>query len=300
MSGLFTGGCSRMKNGLVSLITYRGLPDLDPDDQLLKAALQELGCKCQALIWDDETVDWSKAGVCLIRSTWDYNLKYEEFCRWTRTVSAETTLYNEAKLVLWNSKKTYLKNLSDAALPVIPTLFVSAQNRLPLKELLSQMGLREAVIKPVVGLASSGVLKIDCSEESLLEGDRHLAKLLENGEVMLQKYLPSVSGYGERALAFIDGKYSHCVRKSAFQKLAVAGAAGETPATASEDEIEIACQILAYLKEIPLYARVDLVPDENGKPLLIELELVEPSLFLRNCPESPRRFAEAVLDRALN
>lgn len=280
---------------LISLITYRDLTELDPDDQLLKAALERRGCKVQGLVWDDESVDWANAGVCIVRSTWDYHLHYEKFCSWLSELAKVTSVLNPPDLIKWNSKKTYLRDLMNAGLPVIPTVFIDANNRRSLAEILSENNWSEAVIKPVVGLATSGVKKIDSSKEGLLAGEDHLSCLLKNGEVMVQEFLPSVDGYGERALSFIDGKYSHCIRKSPFQKLAVAGRAGETAVEASAEEIAIAGRTLAYLKVIPLYARVDLVCDKGDRPLLMEFELVEPSLFLQTKPEAAETFADAVM-----
>ena len=283
---------------LISLITYKGLAKLDPDDQLLKAALERRGCKVQGLVWDDEEVDWEKAGVCVLRSTWDYHCNYDKFCSWLFRLSQHTSVINPADLVLWNSKKTYLRDLAAAGLPVIPTVFIDSGNRSSLEKLLVERGWTEAVIKPVVGLATAGVKRIDSSKTGIEQGEAQISKLLELGEVMLQEYLPSVEGYGERALSFIDGQYSHCVRKSAFQQLAVAGRAGETAVEASDLEIDIAERIISHLDEPPLYARVDLVTDKNNDPLLMELELVEPSLFLQTKPEAAEFFAEALLNRA--
>jgi glutathione synthase/RimK-type ligase-like ATP-grasp enzyme len=284
---------------LFSLITYSALPDLDPDDQLVKAALERRGAKVQALVWDDENVDWSKAGICVLRSTWDYHLSYEKFCHWVDKVGQATRLFNPAQLVLWNSRKTYLNEMIQAGLPVIPTSFLDNDANTDLSQLLQQRGWRKAVIKPTVGLATSGVKCVENTPESLEEGQQHLNQLLKNGVVMVQEYLEAVEGYGERSLTFIDGKFSHCIRKTAFQKLAVAGRAGETAQDVSEDELVQAQKILSYLKETPLYARVDLVRDRNNQPLLMELELVEPSLFLQTKPSAAELFAEALLGRVL-
>ncbi|MBX9689994.1 MAG: hypothetical protein K2X27_25005 [Candidatus Obscuribacterales bacterium] len=286
-----------MKKQLVSLITYSDLPDLDPDDQLLQAALEKLGFSVQALVWDDESIDWQNAGVCVLRSSWDYHLKYDKFCNWLNYLSSCCQVFNSPEQIIWNSRKTYLRELSEAALPVMPTVFIDKESRRSLKEILSENGWQTAVVKPVIGLATFGVLKLENNDESILAAEKHVDSLLERSQVMVQDYLPSVQTYGERALSFIDGKFSHVVRKSAFQKLAVAGAAGESAAEPAADELSAAGEILSYLKETPLYARVDLLRDRNNKPLLMELELVEPSLFLKNSPKSAELFADAIARR---
>lgn len=286
-----------MTRPVISLITYSDLPDLDPDDHLLKDALERRGCQVQALVWDDDTIDWSKAGVCVLRSTWDYHKKFARFCAWLKYVSGLTTVMNQPELVLWNCRKTYLADLKAAGLPVIETRFVSNDSRPLLGDLLADAGWIEAIIKPTIGLATSGVKKIDLRTDNLQVAEDHMDFLLQASEVMVQEYLPSVHDYGERSLIFIDGNFSHCVRKSAFQKLAMAGHAGETAALATPEELEVAERILAFLQLKPLYARVDLVRDKTNTPLLIELELVEPSLFLKTCPSAAEPFVEAILRR---
>lgn len=281
---------------LISLITYRDLPELDPDDQLLAKALQQRGCKVQGLVWNDEKVDWSKAGVCIIRSTWDYHLHYEKFCQWLVQTSKVTSVWNAAELILWNSKKTYLRDLARAGLPIIPSVFVDANSTQSLAEIMLAQSWTDVVIKPTVGLATAGVLRVS-GAHALDAGDEHIHELLKTGEAMVQEFMSSVEGYGERALSFIDGKYSHCVRKAPFQALAVAGRAGETAVEATAAEIEIAERTLAFLDVIPLYARVDLVGDKDNNPQLMEFELVEPSLFLQTKPEAAELFADAVVSR---
>jgi hypothetical protein len=123
----------------------------------------------------------------------------------------------------------------------------------------------------------------------------HLDALLSAGAAMLQPFMPAVSSYGERALVYFGGSYSHAVRKVAFQHLAVAGEAGEEPALASRAERAAADLAIATLDTPWLYARVDVVPDEAGRPLVMEFELVEPSLFLSLHAGAPRRFADALM-----
>ena len=286
-----------LMNKVVSLITYDSLAELDPDDHFLKEALERRHVTVKAQVWDDEAVDWSGCGTCIIRSTWDYHRKFEKFCKWLQQVATLTTIFNEPSLLLWNARKTYLRELSEAGLPVIPTRFFSKQFRPRISGTLREMGWNEAILKPTVGLATSGVKKFDMSLASIEASERHLESLLQDGEAMLQEFLPSVHYYGERSLIFIDGAYSHCVRKSAFQKLAVAGDAGETAAEATSEEISVAKEILSFLPAVPLYARVDLVRDKNDRPLLLELELIEPSLFLATAPAAADALADAIIRR---
>lgn len=282
---------------LISLITYRDLAQLDPDDLLLARALERRGCKVQGLVWNEEDVDWSKAGICIVRSTWDYHRHYKQFLSWIEHVSKVTSLFNSAELIKWNSKKTYLKELSEGGLPIIPTRFVTHKERPTLAEIVREHNWERAIIKPTVGIATSGVKRIECTEDGIREGELHIESLLHGGEVMVQEFFDSVEGYGERALSFIDGVYSHCIRKAPFQRLAAAGLAGEMSVDANEKEIDLGRRTLQFLDVIPLYARVDLACDVEGNPRIMEFELVEPSLFLQTKPDSAEVFADAVMKR---
>lgn len=283
----------------VSLITYDDLPHLDPDDRLLQDELTSRGIPCQALVWNDPSIDWSSAGLCVMRSTWDYHKQVDEFRNWIDRVAGVTTLLNSPDLLRWNIEKTYLRDLSHKELPVIPTHWYGRHNCGDLSAMVAGTGWKEIILKPVVGLATSGVKKIDTTDaDDLAEGQAHLEDLLNShGMVMLQPYLKSVEEHGERAMIFIDGEFSHSVRKAAFQALAVAGEAGETPAEAHQDEIDVATRIISNLSITPLYARVDLVRDESGQPVLLELELVEPSLFLAMSNTATKCLADAIEKR---
>lgn len=289
-----------MSKKSIALATYKDLPLLDPDDQLLQQSLAARGYQVLPAIWNDGDFDWSKHQACVLRSTWDYHLAYEDFVKWIDAVSKSSRLFNPAQMVKWNSRKTYLRELEDAGLPVIPTVFIGQNESVPsdgsaLLNAMLERNWSEAVIKPSIGLASSGVRKIKQIDAPAAQG--HLDQLLKRSEVMIQEFMPSVADYGERALIFIDGKYSHCVRKSAFQKLAAAGHAGESAAVDDPVEIKLGQEVLSFLKETPLYARVDLVRDSEFKPRLIEFELVEPSLFISFCPASADLFADAIIRR---
>lgn len=279
----------------ISLITYSGLPDLDPDDRLVQTALARRGVEAVPAIWNDPTIDWAKSSFSILRSTWDYHLHYFQFLSWAEQISAQTELLNPLPMIKWNSRKTYLADLNKAGLPVIPTAWIHDSKGPSLIQILKENQWSEAIIKPSIGLATSGVKRTNVENAS--NDQAHVEELLRSSEVMVQEYLPSVHQYGERALIFIDGEYSHTVRKAPFQILAAAGQAGESRAECNPEEIKIARSFLDYLDSTPLYARVDLVRDAANQPLLLELELVEPSLFLAFAPESAENFADAILRR---
>ncbi len=162
--------------------------------------------------------------------------------------------------------------------------------RVDLAQFLADAGLQTAVVKPAVGLSTYGVRRVDGSRED----QAHVATLLRDHDVMVQPYVRSVETYGERALMFMQSTYSHAARKTAFQALLPAGEAGETPVEATGAEIAVAVAAVRALPQPALYARVDLVHGDDGEPLVIELEVVEPSLFLGMHPRAAGRFADAL------
>jgi len=275
-----------------TFVTYAGLPGLDPDDRLAVVELERHGASVAAQVWNDPAVDWAQAGTVVIRSTWDYNLHHQGFLSWVDRVAAVTAIWNPAALVRRNSMKTYLRDLDRRGVPVVPTVWIDRGGPCDLRRLMRDRRWESAVVKPVVGLATAGVRMVAPGDE---DAQAHLDALLTTGGAMVQPFMPSVSTYGERALVHIGGAYSHAARKIAFQPLAVAGEAGEVAAIASPEERAVADRAIATLDTPWLYARVDVVPDEQGRPIVLELELIEPSLFLSLDAGAPKRFADALL-----
>jgi len=277
-----------------TFVTYRDLPDLDPDDRLAADALRRRGCRVSAAVWDDERVDWSRAGVCVIRSTWDYHLHCDAFLAWTDRVARQTRLFNSSGLIRWNASKTYLRELGERGAAVVPTIWVERGTETNIERASRERGWSRIVIKPIVGLATYAVRYFSLPGEAAA-AQLHMDELRGNTGAIVQPYIESVTTYGERALVFFDGEYSHAARKTPFQPLLLAGQAGETPAEASAEERSAAEMIVKLLPESSLYARLDLVADDAGRPLVLEVELIEPTLFLSLNPASADRFADALL-----
>jgi glutathione synthase/RimK-type ligase-like ATP-grasp enzyme len=275
-----------------TFVTYSDLPELDPDDRLALTEIERRGATVSAQVWSDATVDWSSAGTVVIRSTWDYHLHHDAFLAWVDRVANVTSIWNPPSLVRRNSVKSYLKDLDRRGVPVVPTAWIAQGDSCDLRRLIRDRGWEKVVVKPVVGLATAGVRMFGPNDS---DGQAHLDTLVARGGAMVQPFVPAVATYGERALVYIGGAYSHAASKVAFQPLAVAGEAGEKPATASPAERAVADLAIATLDSPWLYARVDLVPDEAGRPIIMEFELVEPSLFLSLDAHAPRRFADALM-----
>jgi len=281
----------------VTFVTYAGLPDLDPDDRVAVDALRRRGLRAVAAVWDEPGVRWERAGTCVVRSTWDYHLRPDEFLIWAARVCALAPLWNSLQLIRWNIDKTYLRELFDRGAPVVPTIWIErGDGSFDVANAARKRGWSRGVVKPAVGLATFGVRSFAFPDDAKA-AQAHAAALASHGRVLLQPHLDSVEDYGERALIFIDGKYSHAVRKTHFQALLPAGEAGEVPIEATRGEIEIAEAVAAMLPAPALYARIDLVRDGAGRSVLLEVELIEPSLFFALHPPAAERFADAVRQR---
>jgi glutathione synthase/RimK-type ligase-like ATP-grasp enzyme len=279
----------------IAIATCAAYPELKGDDELLCGALRGRGCEATSVVWDEDGVAWDEFDLCLVRSTWDYHDKYDEFLAWTRRVGAATELHNPADLIAWNSNKRYLRGLAEAGVPTVPTLWVERGLELDVAAALSERDWNEVVIKPVVDLGAKNLRRVRADE-----AQQALATVLERQEAMVQSFLPSLEAEGELSLIYIDGELSHSVRKrpaeSDFRVQSIWGGT-MAPADPEPAHIEVAEQALAQLDEAPLYARIDLVSDLEGHPTLIELELIEPNLYLSTAPGAVDRLADAAARR---
>ncbi len=288
----------------VALVTCAGVPDLDPDDRLVVDPLEALGVGVDAVVWDDAGVTWGAYDLVVLRSPWDYTARQAEFVAWARTVPR---LANPADVVAWNTDKRYLGELADDGVPVVPTQWVWAGDlwTLPTEG--------EWVIKPAIGAGSMDAGRYDgavFTHRALATS--HVRRLQGAGKlVMIQPYLSSVDSYGETSLLYFGGEYSHAIRKGPMLD-------GPSPSDdSSSDELYKPEEITARepspaeravadhaLAVVPggrsrlLYARVDLIPGRDGKPLVVEVELTEPSLFLDKATGAPDTWARAIATAA--
>ena len=282
----------------VALATSSELIELDPDDAPLLEALSEEGLSFAALAWDDPLSDWSRAGLCLIRSTWDYHLRLSEFLSWAERASACTQLWNPLRTIQWNCRKTYLRELAAGGIPVVETAWLVPGEAADLEALMRERGWNESVVKPVVSAGAHRTLHV--RSENLEHGQRHLEELSRIGEVMVQPYVESVDHHGERSVVWIDGQVSHSVRKRPILKRSGSGWAEADAADLAPAEAALAAKAIAIASVEALYARVDLVRDAEGRLRVLELELIEPTLFFTQGPLAATRLARALrrtLDR---
>ena len=292
---------------IVALITARAARNLDEDLPPLEAALKRAGAEYHVVDWDDDAVDWSKFDAAVLRSTWDYADRLQDFLAWADRTATQTALINSPEIVRWNTDKHYLAALEEAGVPIIPSEFAEpgADATKALATFLANHDPNEFVVKPTVGAGSRDVFRYGSSDAH--HAAAHAQKLLgEKRSVVFQPYLDRVDAEGETALIFFDGEFSHAIRKGPLLQRNQAAVAGLfkteriTPRQAGKDELQVGEQVMAAMSfDMPLYARVDLIRDSDGKPRVLELELTEPSVFLDHAEGAADRFARRILARAL-
>jgi glutathione synthase/RimK-type ligase-like ATP-grasp enzyme len=273
------------------IATCRPLPEPDPDEEPLTAALAAAGVSATLCDWRDAR-RWHEPIPTVVRSTWDYIHHLDAFREWIATTGAAGPLWNPPDAMLGNLHKRYLLALGDRGVPVVPTLLFDRGGPADISPRAAARGWEEVVIKPAVGAGSFETHVLIASSP---EATAVCRRLVAGRDVLVQPYLPAVAGYGERALVWIDGEFTHAVRKSprfAADDEQVSAAVAITPA-----ERAVAAAALAPLADQLLYARVDVVPGPDGRPLVMELELVEPSLFLTQWPPALERLVAGIRRR---
>lgn len=288
----------------VALASCDAYLNLDPDDRILRAALEARGLSTTVVSWTGEDYDWSQVRCCLPRNTWDYAERPRDFHHWIGRADELTRLWNPGPVLRWNLHKGYLLELEGAGLPVLPTALFSQGAAVDLDAELTERGWETFVLKPAIGATAREACRFP--REETARGQQHLDRLLEQEDVLLQPFLPSVQTRGEVSLVYLEGGFSHAVlkRPSAGDWRAQHDFGGSTDAALPrEDEIDIATRAMAVARERAgveeelLYARIDLVRDPDDVPRLSELELIEPCLFLGWGEGSAERMAGAVFAR---
>lgn len=284
----------------VALVTCAEVPDLDPDTRLLIEPLAARGVTAVPAVWDDPHVDWSSFDLAIVRSCWDYSLRRDRFLGWARQVPR---LANPADVLAWNTDKRYLHRLAASGIPVVPTTWLAAgQAWTPPEQ-------GEWVVKPAVSLASMDTGRYRCSvEDERRLAAEHVRRLHRAGRtVMVQPYLGGVDTQGETSLIFLGGVFSHAIRRAAAltgpdtgidRRFSPGGGLQPRHVRPTATQLTLATRVLAAAITRTtdlLYARVDLLPGRGGNPILIEIELTEPQLFLGALDGIADRMADTVV-----
>jgi O-ureido-D-serine cyclo-ligase len=300
----------------IALVTAREALPLDEDMPPLASALAALGARVDTPFWDDAHVDWGRYDMAVLRSTWDYVERIDEFLAWADRCSRVTLLLNPPQVVRWNTDKHYLVHLDRQGVPVVPTRFVEPGSDVDAEFVAFLAGVAgsltagapapfaDFVVKPSIGAGSRDAARF--RREDADAALSHLRRLVtaERRSAMLQPYLDRVDDHGETACVHFRGVYSHSFRKGPLLRIGnglVEGLFAPEQITSREpDEAErrvatAACAALPF--EAPLYVRVDLIRDGEGRPVVLEVEMTEPSVYLLHAPGSADRFARAILAR---
>ena len=286
----------------LALISCAEAHDHDTDLPLLVRAFGDRGIIASIVDWDDQSVEWSSFRAAIVRSPWDYHRRYQDFLAWLSNTSTQTPVFNSADIITWNTDKVYLQELVDANIPVIPTTYVHGAEDLVLANDLIK---GDVVVKPTI---SAGSNNTERHVNNPASAAAHIAQLVDSGMVaMVQPYQRFIDERGETGMLYFNGEYSHAFRKGAIL------ATGDNvknglyteedigPRDASREERELGDEVMEFVKNkfgtAPLYARVDVVRGSGGYPVLMELEMAEPSLYLHTARDSATRFVSAFVSQ---
>ena len=265
------------------------------DDEHAIAPLAALGWQVSTVSWRQTAVPWSHFEAVVIRSTWDYWNDVPAFLAALARIDRQTRLANPLDLVRWNLAKTYLRDLQDKGIGVVPTTWLDGLEPAAVARYAAQLGSDDLVIKPVVGANGQDAFRISPRDD--LQRLREIAACFNGRACMVQPFRANVLAEGEYSLFFFSGEYSHAILKvpavGEFRSQAARGAA-ILPIAPQTKLLERGRRALAAVAPTPLYARIDFVREAAGDFEVMELELIEPSLYLRTDPEAPGRFARAV------
>lgn len=265
------------------------------EDRLIAEALEQLGLKVTRTNWDNPDFNWSETRYILFRTTWDYFDRYPEFSVWLEDVSTKTKLINPKELIYWNLDKHYLLDLENAGINIPPTIFIEPGEKKTLKEVLATVDWNEAILKPAISGAARHTYRLN--SENIDEHEAIFAELLKNESMMVQEFQTQILSKGEVAFMIYGGKFSHAILKKAKAgDFRVQDDFGGTIETyhASPAEIEMAEKCVLPCSTLPLYARVDLIWDNNDELAIGELELIEPELWFRMNDQSADDCAKAI------
>jgi glutathione synthase/RimK-type ligase-like ATP-grasp enzyme len=279
----------------VAFVTSDEWPQLTPDDTCAADVLRGRGIEIVPALWDDASVDWAAFDAVVLRSTWDYHRRIEEFKTWLDRMEREQVrFWNPVSVVRWNMDKNYLRELGEAGSSIAPSAWYRAGDEADLAELMQAREWSKVVMKPIVSAAAENTYSTATSDVATVQGKMN--ELLRSGGVVVQEFMPEVQEQGEWSLIFFDKQFSHAALKKPakgdFRSQRLYGGTTEV-AHPSGALVQQARALVDRVPERLLYARVDGIVRED-KLYLMELELIEPFLFLEYGEDAKERFADAV------
>ena len=265
------------------------------EDWLLQEALQKHGLSSIRLDWEQPDVDWSAFRCAVFRTPWNYFERYGKFTTWLEQTEKQTRLINDSSTIWWNLDKHYLADLEQRGISVVPMRFLEAGSEMGLSQLLRETGWEEAVIKPCVSGGAWHTYRVN--KDNADEIESVIRPLLEDYAFILQPFMNEIMESGEDSLMVINGEFTHAVRKIAKPgDFRVQDDHGGTYhlCTPTNEQIKLAEQAMDAIDPVPQYGRVDMVKDNDGCWSVMELELIEPELWLRLHPSAAEKLARAI------
>jgi hypothetical protein len=278
----------------IGLATSAQHPNLAPDDLILAECLSHYATVVP-VVWTGGAPPALDA--CLLRSTWDSHLDPQRFDRWLMEVAESTRLFNSLRLLRWNTHKGYLRELASCGVPTIETRIYRQGTFPDLQRDMVQLHWNRIVVKPAISASAYKTAAFDMNGYGANDAQRLLFEILQERDALVQPLHDEVFTTGERSAVFINGNFSHVVRRLPFGTITPNRRNGDPAVRFSTAESEFADTALAAVPETPLYARVDYILQKSGEPLLMELEMIDPSLFFQHHPPAAEQFAVALRNR---
>lgn len=286
------------KKKRVALITWSGLREGAASERLLRDHLAASGVDAEFVDWSAATCDFTRFNLVVLRTCWDYHLRVAEFTGWLRRTAREVPVLNPVGTVLWNHNKFYLRELQEQGIQIAPTVFVSATETMSEEDRDMIRRWQKMVVKPAVSATAHNTWLFD---SATLPGEDELKSKMHGEPLLIQQFIPEIQTQGEISFVYIDGDYSHAVLKRPaigdFRVQKDFGGSAEAfaaPAALLEQANAIARRV-SHVRE-SLYCRIDVV-ERDGRLVLMELELIEPELFLTLAEGAAEAFAAAIVGR---
>jgi glutathione synthase/RimK-type ligase-like ATP-grasp enzyme len=282
----------------VAILSTDNLEEFFVYDRMLSAPLMKLGWEAVEVSWHEINHDWDQYDVVVVRSTWDYQAHCEDFLNCLQTIEqSSAVLCNSMALIEWNISKRYLKELEEKGVPIIPTLWVDDFEVHHLEQAFDKFKVNEIVIKPYISANADFTYRLDPTTAQA--NSPRIMHEYQNRSAMIQPFLSSILDEGEYSLFYFDSQYSHAIcKRPAKGDFRVQEEHGGQLSSIKPTEkmTALAEKTLAALPEEALYARIDIV-SLDGTLMIIEVELIEPSLYFNMDGLSPAFFAKVFANK---
>jgi glutathione synthase/RimK-type ligase-like ATP-grasp enzyme len=280
----------------IAFVTYRDKPDFAPDDQYLVQYLQKKNITIAPVVWDDPEADWLAWDAVIIRSTWDYYKRPVEFSAWLKRIEGSgCKIFNPTSVMRWNMNKKYFIRFSEEGILLPSFEFLSQNTSVQLNQLMNKKQWKKAVVKPAISAGSFNTWVT--TSESAVADQPTISSQITNGDIIVQKFMDEILTDGEISLLFFNKEFSHAVRKNAKPgdfRIQTQFGGTVTPITPDAKVLRQATDIVGRIKEPLLYARVDGI-ESQGNFYLMELELIEPVLYVNNNDQACENFYRALI-----